>query len=160
MSLDKAISHGKEKRKPYYKSKAICPSCRNHGSCDWCKSNRLYKNEKRMQSMEDMKKEFESCEDNKNYSVVDIRLSEDRCDVEMLRLDDSDIDYNDFGYILDDSCLEGETYSRFKRKEYSKYILDKYGLDSEDYEVICHILEEELKLEQGGVCNDDSMSKM
>lgn len=43
MSLDKAILHGKEKRKPYRGSKAICPSCRNHGSCAWCRDNRLWK---------------------------------------------------------------------------------------------------------------------
>ena len=42
MSLDKAIEHGKEKRKPYYGSKAIDCTCRNHGSCEWCRSNRLY----------------------------------------------------------------------------------------------------------------------
>ena len=43
MSLDKAIEHGKEKRKPYYGSKAIDCTCRNHGSCDWCRENRLHK---------------------------------------------------------------------------------------------------------------------
>ena len=42
MSLDKAIEHGKEKRKPYKGAKAIACSCRNHGSCEWYKSNRLY----------------------------------------------------------------------------------------------------------------------
>ena len=43
MSLDKAIEHGKEKRKPYKGAKAIDCTYRNHGSCEWCKSNRLYK---------------------------------------------------------------------------------------------------------------------
>ena len=43
MSLDKAIQYGKEHRKPYRGSKAVDPSCRNHGSCPWCKSNRLHK---------------------------------------------------------------------------------------------------------------------
>lgn len=42
MSLDKAIEHGKEKRKPYKGAKAIDRTCRNHGSCEWCRSNRLY----------------------------------------------------------------------------------------------------------------------
>lgn len=41
MSMNKAIEHGKEKRKPYQGSKAIDCSCRNHGSCDWCKANRM-----------------------------------------------------------------------------------------------------------------------
>ena len=43
MSLDKAIEHGKEHRKPYRGSKAIACSCRNHGTCDWCQENRLHK---------------------------------------------------------------------------------------------------------------------
>lgn len=43
MSLDKAIAHGKEHRKPYRKSKAVDPSCRNHGSCKWCEDNRRHK---------------------------------------------------------------------------------------------------------------------
>ena len=33
MSLDKAIKHGKEHRKPYRGAKAVDKSCRNHGSC-------------------------------------------------------------------------------------------------------------------------------
>lgn len=43
MSLDKAIVHGNEKRKPYRGSKAIDRACRNHGSCDYCQENRLHK---------------------------------------------------------------------------------------------------------------------
>ena len=43
MALDKAIKHGKEHRKPYRDAKAVDKSCRNHGDCDWCKNNRLYK---------------------------------------------------------------------------------------------------------------------
>ena len=41
MSLDKAIQYKKEKRKPYRGSKAIDCTCRNHGSCGYCKNNRL-----------------------------------------------------------------------------------------------------------------------
>lgn len=43
MSLDKAILHGKEKRKPYRGSKYFDRSCRNHGRCKWCRDNRLHK---------------------------------------------------------------------------------------------------------------------
>ena len=43
MSLDKAIAHGKERRKPYRGSKSIDPSCRNHGGCLWCEENRKHK---------------------------------------------------------------------------------------------------------------------
>lgn len=48
MALDKAIEHGKEKRKRYYGAKAIDRTCRNHGSCPYCTANRLYKNKKRL----------------------------------------------------------------------------------------------------------------
>lgn len=34
----------REKRKPYYGSKAIDKTCRNHGSCSHCWSNRTYSN--------------------------------------------------------------------------------------------------------------------
>jgi hypothetical protein len=40
MSLDKAIRHGKEHRKDYRGAAAIDRSCRNHGSCPYCKRNR------------------------------------------------------------------------------------------------------------------------
>lgn len=43
MSLEKAIKYNKEKRKPYYKSKRFDKTCRNHGSCPYCKNNRLHK---------------------------------------------------------------------------------------------------------------------
>ena len=53
MSLDKPIAKGTEHRKQYKGSKAIDRTCRNHGSCDWCLGNRLYKNLKRIQSAND-----------------------------------------------------------------------------------------------------------
>ena len=56
--LDKAIKYGKEKRKPYKGSKACDKTCRNHGSCDWCKSNRLYKFKKEEEKTLDKLKEF------------------------------------------------------------------------------------------------------
>lgn len=52
MSLNKAIEHGKEHRKPYRGGKSICRSCRNHGACDWCLGNRLYKYKKRIDKAE------------------------------------------------------------------------------------------------------------
>ena len=42
MSLNKAIEHGKEKRKPYYRSKRFDRSCRNHGGCPYCLDNRFH----------------------------------------------------------------------------------------------------------------------
>jgi len=40
MPLDKAIEHGKEHRRKYYDSRRFDCSCRNHGSCSYCLSNR------------------------------------------------------------------------------------------------------------------------
>lgn len=53
MSLDKAIEHGKEKRKPYRKSKRFDTTCRNHGSCPYCESNRTHNYKKQESSAEE-----------------------------------------------------------------------------------------------------------
>ena len=42
MSLDKAIHYGKEHRKEYHGPQAFDMTCRNHGSCPWCKGQRTY----------------------------------------------------------------------------------------------------------------------
>ena len=57
MSLDKAIKYGKEKRKPYTGAKAVDRTCRNHGSCDWCKANRLYSSRRKEAACEDRMKD-------------------------------------------------------------------------------------------------------
>ena len=46
MSLDKSISSGKDKRKPFYGSKAVDQSCRDK-TCPWCRGNATHKNERR-----------------------------------------------------------------------------------------------------------------
>ena len=51
MSLNKAIEHGKEKRKKYTGSKAFDCSCRNHGTCNWCLSNRTIQQQKAEEAM-------------------------------------------------------------------------------------------------------------
>lgn len=47
MSFDKYM--GKERRKHYRGSKAVDSTCRNHGSCDWCRSNRTHSTRKRLE---------------------------------------------------------------------------------------------------------------
>ena len=42
MALDKAIAHGREHRKLYRGSKRVDRTCRNHGSCVWCRNGRMY----------------------------------------------------------------------------------------------------------------------
>lgn len=41
--LDKSIKYGKEHRKPFRGAKAVDRGCRNHGSCPYCRNNRLFK---------------------------------------------------------------------------------------------------------------------
>lgn len=53
MSLDKSIKKGDEHRKVYHGSKRFDRTCRNHGSCDYCKGNRLYSSKKRRDAAED-----------------------------------------------------------------------------------------------------------
>lgn len=60
MGLEKAISHGKEKRKPYKGAKAVCTACRNHGNDDWDLGNRIYRYRKRKVTAEQKEKEFDS----------------------------------------------------------------------------------------------------
>jgi hypothetical protein len=61
MSLDKAIEHGKEKRKPYRGTRAISPSCRDR-TCPYCLGAIKYKELRNMPLMqqEDFGAEFET----------------------------------------------------------------------------------------------------
>jgi hypothetical protein len=47
MSLDKAIKHKKEKRKPYRGCKRFDRTCRNHGACPYCSEGRQHVNKRR-----------------------------------------------------------------------------------------------------------------
>jgi hypothetical protein len=60
MSLDKAIEHGKEKRKPYRGSKCFDRSCRNHGNCGWCENNRTFERKRKSFAAQD---EIDECKD-------------------------------------------------------------------------------------------------
>lgn len=42
MSLDKSIESGKEHRRQYRGSEAVDKTCRCHGGCAYCESNRLH----------------------------------------------------------------------------------------------------------------------
>lgn len=72
MSLDKAIEHGKEKRKQYFGSKAIDHTCRNHGTCGWCEDDRLYHVKKTEDSMEDRFREYKNEKDKSESMQLDI----------------------------------------------------------------------------------------
>lgn len=59
MSLDKAVQHGKEYRKPYTGGKAIDRTCRNHGSCDYCRENGLHASKVQQEIADAKLKEYE-----------------------------------------------------------------------------------------------------
>ena len=64
MSLNKSIESGKERRAPYRGAKAHCYSCRNHGTCEWCKQNRLHGSIREMARTKDEIDEYFFKEDN------------------------------------------------------------------------------------------------
>lgn len=43
MSFDNFHPNRKDWLAPYRRSKVFARSCRNHGSCDYCRNNRLHK---------------------------------------------------------------------------------------------------------------------
>ena len=59
MGFERAIEHGKTRRKAYRGGKAVDPSCRNHGDCPWCQGNRTHHNKVREISAEEKMKELE-----------------------------------------------------------------------------------------------------
>lgn len=56
--LSRGIKSGKEHRKEYRGAKAIDCSCRNHGTCEWCKNNRLYTSNREAEAAEQKYKEY------------------------------------------------------------------------------------------------------
>lgn len=60
MSFDKYM--GKEHRKQYRGAKAVDSTCRNNGSCAFCRENRTFKNIKRL-----AKCEFNKYDYNRNF---------------------------------------------------------------------------------------------
>lgn len=58
MGFEKAIEHGKTRRKPYRYGKAVDSSCRNHGGCPICEGNRLHADELRKQIADEQLEDF------------------------------------------------------------------------------------------------------
>lgn len=58
MALDKSIEYGKEHRKPYVGAKSVDRTCRNHGSCPYCKGNRTYQSKKELLKINSKLKEY------------------------------------------------------------------------------------------------------
>jgi len=58
MSLDKGVEYGKERRRDYQGSKRFDRSCRNHGSCDYCRLGREHNNSRREKSAKELFDEY------------------------------------------------------------------------------------------------------
>lgn len=63
MTLNKAIEHGKEKRKAFCRengtrAKEISKVCRNHGGCEWCLDNRTHKYQKTDEAVAERMREY------------------------------------------------------------------------------------------------------
>ena len=57
MALDKAIEHGKEKRRQYRGAARVSTGCRHGGDCNYCRNNRTYGNLKRLAAAKDKQTE-------------------------------------------------------------------------------------------------------
>lgn len=59
MSMNKAIEHGKEHRKPYRRAQAVDTTCRNHGSCIYCQRNRMHRTIRELERTDEEMQEAE-----------------------------------------------------------------------------------------------------
>ena len=72
MGLEKAIASGQEHRRPYHGAKAVCFNCRNHGTCDYCKGNRLHSIRKREAAADMQQREYNSYNCGGEDSAADV----------------------------------------------------------------------------------------
>jgi hypothetical protein len=59
MGLQKAIEHGREKRRPWPYYKMVDHTCRNHGGCSYCYGNRTHWRRKNRAAMNAIAREAE-----------------------------------------------------------------------------------------------------
>ena len=96
--LSRAIKSGKEHRKEYRGAKAIDCSCRNHGTCEWCKANRLYASNREKEAAQQKYEEYFN-------SWVQTLLREEEEDIEIEpNIVVEDVSFN--GEPLDGHMLE------------------------------------------------------
>jgi hypothetical protein len=62
VSLDKAIKHGKEYRRPHYGAKSFDRSCHSNGGCPVCEGNRMHRDRVREEDAEGQVREWEEDE--------------------------------------------------------------------------------------------------
>lgn len=59
MSLDKAIKHNKEHRKPYRGAAVWDSHCRNNNYCSWCRDDRTIQDQRAREAADKQLKELE-----------------------------------------------------------------------------------------------------
>lgn len=75
MSLKKAITHKKEKRKEYRGSESHDKTCRPHGGCPWCEGNRMHA--VRLQELKMNVKDFDLLAEDSDHEVMTSNLELD-----------------------------------------------------------------------------------
>ena len=134
MSLDKAIEHHKEKRKPYRGAKAIDCTCRNHGSCPWCVENRTHKfRDKEGETAMRVEKTYYAFDETEFDNEADCIAYEDECYRNMGAVAAFDEDLN---YIekptaeqWEESIMHIEILDGIKAERFVRWIHGWCGMD-------------------------------
>ena len=77
MSFNKNYPNRKDWRKPYRKAKACDSSCRNHGGCGYCESNRFHSATVRETKAEEQLKEYFSGQFIKDQLIIEEKFKDD-----------------------------------------------------------------------------------
>lgn len=113
-------------KKEYTKSKLIDKQCRNHGKCNYCVENRLYKNNKKTKLKEELRMRKEEEENKQDYydSIMTKKLAK-----RILELREREVRWKDmlpyiikeFGekYVLEDNTITG-MYLEYSAVEFLK----------------------------------------
>lgn len=68
----------KNKRKPYRGSKAFDTTCRNHGSCSYCRNNRLHSSKRRYETVKGQEEDyFDACIGGGDPTDVDMDMADE-----------------------------------------------------------------------------------
>lgn len=98
--LSRGIKSGKEHRQEYRGAKAIDCSCRNHGTCDWCRKNRLHSDLKAREAAEQAYREYFDA------GMQTLKASVEEPDVEDIVIEDVFLDGEPFDGHMFDRAIE------------------------------------------------------
>lgn len=76
------------------------------------------------------------------------------CTLEKFIINDKEANVDDFGVTFSDgSAMKGTCSKKFKPGLPTQAVLDKYGIDLEEYREVCERLEEDLEVYNCGYCS-------